>query len=177
MLACYRTQISRYRRSQPLYGKAPFWKKCCSYWAASNYHVRVGLRRPIILQEMLWSPGNMYTNIIYYQLKCSKYRVKLERLCFVVFFATIYPMYFLIHPRQEDNIDEMRINKTLVDFNCSFIAGQWDHGLVWAHWYRKRFFSYDVNVAFHVRFSSRVWPKVLIDLTFLIRSLLIITRN
>ncbi len=33
--------------------KRHFEKKCYSYWTPSKYHLRVGLRRPIRLQEML----------------------------------------------------------------------------------------------------------------------------
>ena len=43
-----------------LYGNAPIFEKCYSYWAASDYHLRDGLRRPIRLQEMSSSPQNFY---------------------------------------------------------------------------------------------------------------------
>ncbi len=36
------------------------FEKCYSYWAASDYHLRDGLRRPIRLQEMSTSPQNIY---------------------------------------------------------------------------------------------------------------------
>ncbi len=36
------------------------FERCYSPWTASDYHLRVGLRRPIRLQEMLYSPQNLY---------------------------------------------------------------------------------------------------------------------